>query len=303
MIFVTGANGFVGSVLVNRLIEVGMPVRCVSREKVINRYDKCCEYLQINNLNGESSWGHFLKGCSVVIHLASAVHVMDAKSSKDTHYFHEVNVQGTLNLARQCVDAGIKRFIFVSTIKVLGEDTPTGKSFNETSKYNPKDAYSISKMNAEIALKELSIKTGLEIVIIRPPLVLGENVKGNLASLIKVINAGIPLPFGSLTLNRRSFLAVENLINLIIICITHEKAPGEIFLASDDRDLSTVELLKSLAKKNHKKIILIKFPIKIIVFLLTIFGKSKMAIRLTGNLQVDISHVKKTLEWHPQNFV
>lgn len=303
MILVTGANGFVGSALIIRLSEMGLQVRGVSRQKVLNHPNKGVKYQQINNLNGENYWGPILEGCSVVIHLAAAVHVMGSKASLDAHYFHEVNVQGTLNLARQCVDAGIKRFIYVSTIKVLGEDTPDGTSFNESSKYNPKDAYSISKMNAETALRELALKTGLEVVIIRPPLVWGENVKGNLASLLKLINAGIPLPFGSLTHNRRSLLSIENLINLIVICISHEKASGEIFLASDDRDLSTVDLLKSLAKKNHKKIILIAFPKNILVFLLFIFGKSEVASRLTGNLQIDISHTKNTLEWYPENFI
>jgi len=212
--------------------------------------------------------------------------------------FREVNVQGTLNLACQAAAVGVKRFIFISSIKVNGEQTRLGQSFFSHDDPSPEDFYGISKHEAEQGLRELAAETGMEVVIIRPPLVYGPSVKGNFASMIKLVGKGLPLPLGAVH-NKRSLVALDNLVDLIITCIDHPGAANETFLVSDGEDLSTTQLLQGVAAAMGKPSRLIPVPAGLLQFGATLLGKKAMAQRLLGSLQVDISHTRKCLNWTP----
>ena len=242
-ILVTGANGFVGQSLVNNLLNNTKHKVVASVRKIPSR-KLSCEYRIINNLEDKPTLTNVFKDIDVVIHTAARVHVMDDKSVDPLMEFRKINVEGTLNLAQQAIKAGVKRFIFISSIKVNGEGTELGKPYTEHSKLNPIDPYSISKYEAEQGLLALAETTSLEVVIIRPTLVYGENVKGNFHSLMKWTYKGVPLPIGGIKHNLRSLVSVDNLVDFIITCIGHKDAKNEIFLISDDDDISTAGLLK-----------------------------------------------------------
>jgi nucleoside-diphosphate-sugar epimerase len=212
--------------------------------------------------------------------------------------FRKVNVDGTLNLARQAAKAGVKRFIFSSSVKVNGEHTEMGTLFTELDNPNPNDAYGVSKLEAERGLLKIAQETGMEVVIIRPPLIYGPGVKANFASMLKVVKRGIPLPLGAIN-NKRSFIYVENLVSFILLCIHHLLAANHIFLVSDGQDLATTELLQACAKALGMKARLLPVPQKLIEFSAVLIGKQNVAQRLCGNLQVDISKARKLLGWEP----
>jgi nucleoside-diphosphate-sugar epimerase len=212
--------------------------------------------------------------------------------------YRKVNVDGTLNLVRQAAEAGVRRFIFISTIKVNGEQTLLSKLFTAEDTPAPEDAYGISKMEAEQGLQALAAETGMEVVIIRPPLVYGPGAKGNFASMIKLIEKGLPLPLGAIH-NKRSLVALDNLIDLIITCIDHPAAANQVFLAGDDEDLSTTELLQGVARAMGKPARLVPVPVGLLMFGATVVGKKAMAQRLLGSLQVDISKARNLLGWQP----
>ena len=290
-ILVTGANGFVGASLCETLREREIPFVGAVRKMTAQ------SQFEVGELNDATNWIKALSGCDVVIHLAARVHVMDDKSTDPLKDFRAVNVAATLNLARQAVQCGVKRFIFVSSVKVNGEET-TGKPFTAFDKPAPVDPYGQSKLEAEIALIELSRITGLEVVIIRPPLVYGPGVLANFLRLMRLVKMGMPLPLGSID-NRRSMVALDNLIDLLITCTDHSAAKGQIFMVSDDNDVGISELLRMLADAMRKRIILLPVPIRIITGAARLIGKSAMANRLLGSLQVDISHTKSVLGWKP----
>lgn len=294
-VLVTGANGFVGRALCAEAAALGMTVRGITRSPC--DLPVGVENVVIQCINDTANWCDVITGCDVVIHLAARVHVMNDKSINPLAAFRAVNVDATLNLARQAMHCGIKRFVFVSSVKVNGEET-TGKPFAALDAPAPLDPYGQSKLEAEIALMDLAHTTGLEVVIIRPPLVYGPGVRANFLKLMQLVKRGVPLPLGAIH-NRRSMVALDNLVDLLITCIQHPAAAGQTFMVSDDNDVSISELLRLLAGAMGKHSLLLPVPAGIIAGTAALLGKSAVANRLLGSLQVDISHTKLTLGWQP----
>lgn len=239
-----------------------------------------------------------LAGVSVVIHAAARVHVMDDTAADPLAAYREVNVAGTLNLARQAAASGVKRFIFISTIKVNGEATLPEQPFTAHDLSQATDPYGISKAEAEAALKKLCSDTGMEFVVIRPPLVYGPGVKANFAAMLRLAKKNLPLPLGAIR-NQRSMVALGNLVDLIKVCIDHPKAANQTFLVSDDHDLSTSELLQLMVRAYRKTPRLIPVPMSWFSIIGKLTGKQAVIARLCGNLQVDINDTKTTLNWRP----
>lgn len=240
-----------------------------------------------------------LKNTTVVVHCAARAHVMDDKEAEPLTLYREVNTAGTVNLAKQAIDSGVKRFIFISSIKVNGEGTLVGCPFKTEDNHAPEDDYGLSKSEAEKQLVALAKDSSMEVVIIRPTIVYGPGVKANFASLMRLVSKGIPLPFGSITQNKRSLVSINNLVDLIVTCIDHPKAANQVFLVSDDHDVSTAEMVRELAIALDKPTWQLPVPIWCYKLFGKLFGKSDIVDRLTGTLQVDISHTKETLGWKP----
>lgn len=294
-LLITGATGFVGTRLCQKASDAGLKIRRALRNDV----SKAESDVSVGDIGPYTDWNPALKGIRSVIHLAARVHVMKDNADDSLSEFRLVNVEGTLNLAKQAADAGVKRMIFVSSIKVNGEFTLHGKPFTAFDIPNPQDAYAVSKFEAEQGLREIERETGLEIVIIRPPLVYGPGVKANFLKLIQAVQKGLPLPLG-LVKNKRSLVALDNLVDLILLCVNHPNAGGQTFLVSDGEDLSTPELIKKLANAMGKKPQLLPVPPALLRLGGTIIGKKKEIGRLIGSLQVDISHTCELLEWQPK---
>lgn len=297
-ILVTGANGFVGELLIKRLFNT--QYKAIAGVRKLPKLQHDCEYRIMNSLERDTDLLSVLKDIDVVIHTAARVHVMDDKSADPLTEFRKVNVDGTLNLARQAVEAGVKRFIFISSIKVNGESTELGHPYTADSQPNPTDPYGISKYEAEQGLLKLAAETALEVVIIRPTLVYGENVKGNFRSLMKWTYKGLPLPIGGITTNLRSLVSVDNLTDFIITCIDHKNAKNQVFLISDDDDISTAGLLDKIAKGLGVRNKALPIPTTMINTAANILGKPGIAQRLSGSLQVDIEKSKTLLDWQPK---
>lgn len=297
-ILVTGANGFVGKSLINHLSTTNY--QAIAGVRKLPEHQQDCEYRLIDNLEDKADLSSALKDIDVVIHAAARVHVMKEAATDPLAEFRKVNVEGTLNLACQAIDAGVKRFIFVSSIKVNGEGTELGHPYTADSQPNPIDPYGMSKYEAEQGLLKLAETTPLEVVIIRPTLVYGENVKGNFQSLIKWTYKGIPLPIGGIKHNLRSLVSVDNLTDFIITCIEHKDAKNQVFLISDDDDISTADLLDGIAKGLGLTNRALPIPASMINKAAAVVGKSGVAQRLSGSLQVDISKAKTLLGWKPK---
>ena len=295
-LLVTGANGFVGRSLCAELCQRGYAVRATVRSANVRIDDY--EQAIVGSIDSGTDWAAVLRGVNVVIHLAARVHVMKDTAIDALAEFRRINVEGTLNLARQAVEAGVQRFIFISSIKVSGEGTLLGQLYTTEDQPAPVDPYGISKREAEDALRQLARETGMEMVIIRPPLIYGPGVKANFQSMMRWLDKGIPLPLGAIH-NRRSLVALDNLIDLIGTCIHHPAAANQIFLASDGEDLSTTELLQRMAAALGKKTWLIPVPESILIWGASLLGKQAMAQRLCGSLQVDISKTRDLLGWKP----
>ncbi|MRI34314.1 nucleoside-diphosphate sugar epimerase [Endozoicomonas sp. OPT23] len=295
-ILITGATGFVGKALLDQLLcndqfEVSAALRSA------NSLDYCKAHV-VGDLNGETVWTEALTGQQVVIHTAARAHIMKDEVEDPLAEYRQVNVEGTLNLARQAAMAGVKRFIFISSIKVNGEQTGNGQSFGADDLPSPGDAYGVSKWEAEQGLKKLAIETGIEVVIIRPPLVYGPGAKGNFSSMVKLVGSGVPLPLGAIH-NQRSLVALDNLIDLIITCVDHPAATNQTFIAGDGQDLSTTDLLSSVSKAMGRPSRLVAVPSSLLMLGATILGKKAMAQRLLGSLQVDIAKTQSLLGWVP----
>ena len=301
-ILVTGANGFIGKALCNKLIADGYQVRGAVRGAAqMAALPAGVAGVMIGDICPETDWSEALDGINVVIHLAARVHVMDDVVDDPLAEFRKVNTAGTLNLARQAVASGVKRFVFISSIKVNGERTETGEwrdIFTERDVPCPKDPYAVSKWEAEQGLLKIAEETGLELVIIRPPLVYGPGVKANFRLLMKWVQRGVPLPLGAVH-NKRSFVALDNLVNFIIHCMNHPRAANELFLISDGEDLSTTELLQKMARALGKRSLLLPVPVGLMTFVADLLGKKDVADRLFGSLQVDSSKARELLGWTP----
>lgn len=295
-ITITGANGFVGYALCAEAIVRGLSVRGVTRSQCI--LPKGVDRIFVAGIDGCTDWCDALHGSNVVVHLAARVHVMLETAANPLMEFRRINVEGTLNLARQAARAGVRRFIFISSIKVNGEETAVGRPFTAEDLPRPQDAYGVSKMEAEQALRSLAAQTGMEVVIIRPPLVYGPGVRANFEALLRAVARGIPLPLGALQ-NRRSLVALDNLIDLIACCVDHAAAAGQTFMVSDGEDMSTSDLIKRTAKAVNCPARLVPVPVGLLHWLGKLTGKSSAIQRLCGNLQVDISKTKKMLDWEP----
>lgn len=291
-ILVTGASGFIGRSLLASLDQVA--VKTIGRISVLGVQN----HMQAT-IAPDTDYGDFLVGVTCLIHCAARVHVMNEASANLLNEFRRTNVDATVNLARKAAQAGVKRFIFISSIKVNGESTTNKAAFTPDDQSDPQDPYGQSKHEAEVALRHLAQETGLEVVIIRPPMVYGPGVKGNMHSLIQLVSKGVPLPFGGIN-NARSLVSVDNLVSLIRVAIEHPKAANQTFLVSDGEDLSTSAIFRYIALAMNKRLMLIPAPVKMISSTFKMLGKGKVADRLFGSLEVDISKTRKMLKWEPQ---
>lgn len=299
-IFVTGATGFVGKALINELLSAGhnivAGVRNYSMELPVE-----VEQQQIGDLSLLSEQNTIidtLKKIDVVIHTAARVHIMQDKAADPLTEFRKMNVNATLSLAKQSVSAGVKRFVFISSIKVNGESTNNRQAFRETDKPAPEDAYGQSKLEAEQFLFEIGQTMPMEVVVIRSPLIYGPGVKANFASMIKIIKKGIPLPFGAIH-NERSILAIDNLVDFLRLCIVHPAAANQVFLMADGKDVSTTELVTKIAKAYQRPVRLIPVPASWMIFIAKLTNKNNISDRLFGNLQIDITKAQQLLGWKP----
>lgn len=295
-ILVTGANGFVGDALCKEALSRGLEVSGATRFPSI--LPAGANNVAVGNIDNTTDWQPTLEGCDVVIHLAARVHVMQDSSHDPLTEFRRMNVAATERLARCAAASGVKRLVYVSSIKVNGEETIGRQSFSEESLPNPQDPYGISKWEAEQALHRVANETGLAVVIVRPPLVYGEGVKGNFAQMISVLKRGLPLPFGSVH-NKRSLIYVGNLVDALILCSTHPAAAGQTYLVSDGEDLFIQDLLYKLTIMMGQVPRLFTFPITLLKLAGYITGKSKQMERLLNSLQVDSSKICRDLGWKP----
>jgi nucleoside-diphosphate-sugar epimerase len=297
-VLITGVNGFVGTALANKLVSKGFNVNGAVRSLRSDGFSETITQFLITDIGLDTDWQQALKDVDVVIHLAARVHVMNDTAIDALAEFRRVNVDGTLNLARQAVEAGVQRFIFISSIKVNGEGTLLGQPYTAQDQPAPVDPYGISKREAEDALRQLASETGMAVVIIRPPLIYGPGVKANFLSMMRWLAKGVPLPLGAIH-NKRSLLALDNLVDLILTCIHHPAAANETFLASDGEDLSTTELLQRMAAALGKKACLLPVPGFLLAWGAKLLGKQAIIQRLCGSLQIDISKTRDLLDWKP----
>ncbi len=295
MIGITGATGFVGQALCREMMarqlvwrgfsQRGSPVLGVPTQSI--------------SLAPETDWRVALQGLKCVIHCAARVHQMDASAATDEQAFQRINTHGTIRLAQSAAESGVQRLVFLSSIKVMGEFTPPGQPFQHDDPAQPQDAYGRSKWDAEKGLAAISKATGLEIVVVRPPLVYGPGVGANFKALMNAVARGIPLPLANID-NRRSLIGVQNLADLLLTAATHPCAAGETFLASDGEDLSTPDLIRALAKAMDRPARLVPFPAGLMARALSMAGKRPQWERLSQSLQADIGHTMQVLDWKPK---
>lgn len=297
-VLVTGASGFVGSHVVSRCIERSdWAVRAAVRQDG-GRHPYDAEVVVVGEIGPGTDWGAALRQVDTVVHTAARVHVMRDTAADPISEFRRVNVVGTLELAQQAARAGVRRLVFLSSIKVNGEWTRTGQPFRADDLPMPRDPYGLSKCEAEQGLRELAAATELEVVIIRPVLVYGPGVKGNFLAMMRWLDRGVPLPLGRVG-NKRSLVAVDNLADLVVTALAHPAAPQETLLVSDGDDMSTTDLLQRLAAAMGRRAHLIPIPPWLVRRVLRVGGKGAAAERLVGSLQVDITRTREFLSWTP----
>jgi nucleoside-diphosphate-sugar epimerase len=294
-ILVTGASGFIGRGLCPYLKAKDFFVRGAVRRGVLDRsgVDECVE---VGDIDDSTDWRQALAGADVVVHLAALVHVMDSSVASSLETFRKVNVLGTERLARMAIDAGVKRFIFISSVKVNGEGS--SESYSELDPPKPEDAYGLSKKEAEDALRGLARQKGLEVVILRLPLVYGPGAKANFKNLIKLVRSGMPMPFKSVC-NKRSLICLGNVLDAIALCASHPLAANETFLVSDGEDVSTAKLMEMIARAMNSRSLLFPFPPQLLKGLCALMGKRQEADKLLGSLHVDSSKIRRLLGWNP----
>lgn len=293
-VILTGANGFVGSCLFSQL-EQNPQFQAVGLCRRMPQGISGSTLHAVGDLQ-QADLSALLPGVDVFIHSAARAHIMRDEVPHPQAEYRRVNVEGTLNLARQAVAAGVKRFIFISSIGVNG--TLNTQPFIADDQPNPAEPYAQSKWEAEQGLTQLAAETGMELVIIRPPLVYGPSAPGNFGSLVRWVGKGVPLPLGAIH-NKRSLIGIDNLVDLIICCINHPAAANQVFLAGDGEDISTTQLLRGVAKALRRPSRLIPVPASLLLLGSTLLGKKAMAQRLLGSLQVDISKTRELLDWTP----
>lgn len=296
-LLVTGANGFVGRALGDALVQHGHTVRGAVRRNDVILNSKISR-VTVGEINNQTDWSEALEGVDVLIHLAARVHVMNETSIDPLEEFRRANVHGTEHLARSAAAHGVKRMVFVSSIKVNGGETSGGKGYTELDIPSPKDPYGISKWEAEQALHRVAQETGLEVVIVRPPLVYGPGVKGNFERILSALIKGMPLPLASVS-NLRSLIYVGNLADALRVCAIHPAAAGQTYLLSDRDDISTPNLTRQLALAMGKPARLFPFPAPLLKIAGRLLGKSEQIGRLLGSLQIDSGKIRRELNWQP----
>ena len=290
-LLITGATGFVGRILCETLDRAGHDVVAAVRAARGLPGERA-----VGDIGPDTDWRGALSGVQAIVHLAARVHVMQDNAADPLAQYRATNTEGALNLARQAARAGVKRFVFISSIKVNGEgrDAP----YRETDAAAPEDAYAISKWEAEQGLRRIAAETGLEVVILRPPLVYGPEVKANFLRLIRTVERGWPLPLGAIR-NQRSLLYLRNFVDAIRLCVEHPAAAGQIFLLDDGEPVSTPELIRALARAMGRPARLPAVPVGVLELAGALLGKRAAMARLTGSLFVDASAIRLRLGWTP----
>ncbi len=296
-VLVTGANGFVGRALVEELVRRGSAVTAAVRRTAT--FPTGVRIACVGDLGPSTDWREALAGCGAVVHLAARVHVMSDGAADPLAEYRRVNVAATLALAQQALVAGARRYVFVSSVKVNGEGTQPGRPYHEIDTPAPADPYAISKLEAEEGLLALAASTSMEVVVIRAPLIYGPGVRANFLRMARWLARGLPLPLGAVTENRRSLLGLDNLVDLILLCLQHPRAANQVFLAADGEDLSTTELLRRTAAALGVHPRLVPVPPAILEAGAAVLGKRAVVDRLCGSLQVDIGKARRVLGWRP----
>ncbi|MDD0970020.1 MULTISPECIES: UDP-glucose 4-epimerase family protein [Pseudomonas] len=298
LVLVTGGSGFVGKSLIKALCMDQRYSLIASTRHRPDHFPVGVRSAFVPELDGDTDWQSALEGVDAVVHLAARVHVMHESDADPLMAFRKVNVEGTLNLARQAASAGVKRFVFISSIKVNGEGTPRDKPYTADDVPAPVDPYGISKHEAEQGLLALAATSGMEVVILRPVLVYGPGVKANMLNMMRWLSRGVPLPLGAID-NRRSLVAIENLLDLIVVCLEHPAAANQIFLVSDGEDVSTTGLLRRMSVCLGRPARLLPVPSGLLRCVTFLLGKRALSQRLLGSLQVDIEKNYRLLGWSP----
>lgn len=297
-VLITGASGFVGAAVAARLVQLGCPNTRAAVRRAYTQLPLGVEGCVVPTLATDTDWTSALAGIDSVVHAAARVHVMRESATDPLDAFRRVNVEGTLNLARQAAQAGVRRFVFISSIKVNGEVTEPGRPFRADDEPAPQDAYGVSKLEAEVGLRALAEITGMEVVIIRPVLVYGPGVRANFQALMSLVNKGVPLPFGR-TSNRRSLVALDNLVDLVCTCLEHPAAAHQTFLVSDGEAVSTAGLVRAMATALGKKPRLLDVPLPWMSRVAQAVGQGAVTQRLFESLEVDIDKNRQLLGWEP----
>lgn len=297
-ILLTGGTGFVGRAFANKITSNHEHLLRIAVRRRASDFPGASEQVLVNDISLITNWRNAVLACDIVVHTAARVHVMRDTSTDPLSEFRRVNVDGTLNLAQQAAAAGVKRFVHLSSVKVNGEETTNGQPFQADNIPNPQDDYGTSKHESEFGLRKIAVQTGMEVVIIRPPLVYGPGVKANFLRMMNWLYRGVPLPLGAIH-NQRSLVALDNLINLILTCLTHPAAANQTFLAADGEDLSTTDLLRRMAAALGRPARLLPVPAWLLTASAMILGKSDLSQRLCSSLQVDISKNSELLGWIP----
>lgn len=297
-VLVTGASGFVGHALVVHLLNLHDRTVVAGVRRADASVPARADTRTVPALGPEADWTAALAGIDQVVHAAARVHVMNDTEADPLTAFRRVNTQGTLALAEQAARAGVRRFVFISSIKVNGEQTAPGRPFDADQPVAPTDPYGLSKHEAEQGLLRLARETAMEVVIIRPVLVYGPGVGANFASLMRWLKRGVPLPLGAVR-NRRSLVSLDNLVDLIAVCLDHPSAANQVFLVSDGEDLSTTDLLRRLGQALGRRPLLLPVPPRLLALAAHLVGRTSIAQRLLGSLQVDIDKNRRLLGWQP----